>query len=149
MSQTNCCNILSAATPSLVDYNEFVAFTPTISGSTVAGAGTYTTQLGRYTQIGKMVFIQVNITWTAHTGTGNMLLTGLPFTVRNQASYVPIAAVVNLISAPYPAGTVSIVGQFTLNTTQMALLASRSNNTNLNVAIDAAATIQVSGNYVT
>ena len=147
---TNSLNITcSSATEQLGTYLEFVSFTPTVSGSTVAGAGTYTTQLGRYTKVGKLVFIETNIVWTAHTGTGNLLLTSLPFTVRNQASYVPYAPTVNLINAPLGAGVAFIVCQFTLNTTQGSLLGIRNNNTNLATAMDVAATLQVSGWYVT
>lgn len=147
---TNSLNILSSSsTEQLLAYSEFVSFTPTISGSTTAGVGTYTTQVGRYTKIGKLVFIETNLTWTAHTGTGNMLLTALPFTVRNQANYLPYAPTVNLINAALGAGVAYIVCQFTLNTTQGALLGIRNNNTNLATALDTAATLQVSGWYVT
>ena len=55
-------------------------FTPTIIGVTTAGSATYSTQVGRYTQIGNRVFFTINLAWTAHTGTGNMRVSGLPFT---------------------------------------------------------------------
>lgn len=54
----------------------------TVSGSTASGAGTYSNQKGSYTQIGKLVFIEGRISWSAHTGTGNLLL-DLPVTVNN------------------------------------------------------------------
>jgi predicted secreted protein len=63
----------------LDDYEEGT-FTPTISGSTTAGAGTYIVQVGRYTKIGNCVSVDINIGWSAHTGTGNMRITNLPFT---------------------------------------------------------------------
>lgn len=149
MTINNCVNIATATgTPSLTTYNEFVSWTPVITGSTVAGAGTYTLQFGRYTQIGKAVFIDCEITWTAHTGTGNMLLTGLPLTVRNVASYVPLAHI-NTSDINFPAGTIQINGEFTLNTTQMALVTTRDNNTNLSVAMDASGTLKMSGFYIT
>jgi hypothetical protein len=52
--------------------NQRGAFTPTISGTTVAGAGTYTIQKGRYRLTGEGVKVDALITWTAHTGTGNL-----------------------------------------------------------------------------
>ena len=55
-------------------------FTPTITGSAVAGAGTYTHQHGYYTQIGKLVMFFANIRLTAHTGSGEPRLS-LPVTV--------------------------------------------------------------------
>lgn len=63
----------------LDDYEEGT-FTPTIIGTTTAGAGTYTIQVGTYTKIGNLVFFQTRLSWTAHTGTGNMRIGALPFT---------------------------------------------------------------------
>lgn len=55
-------------------YTNIAAWTPTITGASVAGTGTYTTQVGYYQVIGKMVHICANIVWTAHTGSGTMKL---------------------------------------------------------------------------
>ena len=55
-------------------------FTPVITGTTAAGAGTYSAQLGRSSQIGDVVFFKIALVWTGHTGTGNMTITGLPTT---------------------------------------------------------------------
>jgi hypothetical protein len=54
-------------------------FTPTLIGTTAAGAGTYTTQVGKYLRAGKKVYVFIDLEWTAHTGTGNMEVSGLPF----------------------------------------------------------------------
>jgi len=65
----------------LNDYEEGT-WTPRVYGNTTAGDGTYATngQIGRYTKIGDRVFIQMYVNVTDHTGTGNMLIDGLPFT---------------------------------------------------------------------
>jgi len=63
----------------LNDYEEGT-WTPTVEGSSAAGSGTYTVQQGTYTKIGNLVTINVWIHWTAHTGTGDMLLASFPFT---------------------------------------------------------------------
>lgn len=63
----------------LDDYEEGT-FTPTIFGTTAAGVGTYAAQTGNYTKIGNRVFIDIYLSWTAHTGTGDMEIRGLPFT---------------------------------------------------------------------
>lgn len=85
---------------SLDDYEEGT-FTPAITGSTTAGTGTYTRQTGGYTKIGDCVCYWTALQWTAHTGTGNMFVTGLPFTsssttnrvwAQSTASQVPLAA---------------------------------------------------------
>lgn len=76
-------------TSELLDDYEEGTFTPTISGSSSAGAGTYSVQQGRYTKVGNMVYVTAVMTWSAHTGTGNMRLSGLPFTVLSVASLEP------------------------------------------------------------
>jgi hypothetical protein len=65
----------------LDDYEEGT-FTPTVIGTTTAGTGTYSanSQIGRYTKIGNRVYFNIYLAWTAHTGTGNMRISGLPFT---------------------------------------------------------------------
>lgn len=75
----------SADANTLDDYEEG-NWTPTIVGGTVAGTGTYTVQVGRYTKIGRDVTITGRVTWTAHTGTGVMRIGGLPFTSMNVAN---------------------------------------------------------------
>lgn len=61
-----------------IPYYSSGTWTPVVEGSTTAGTGTYTQQLGRYTKIGDMLFFDFNIVWSAHTGTGNTLIKGLP-----------------------------------------------------------------------
>jgi hypothetical protein len=69
----------------LNDYEEGT-FTPTVVGSTTAGVGVYSAQVGRYTKIGNLVTVQVYMLWSAHTGTGNMRFGGLPFTTSSDVS---------------------------------------------------------------
>jgi len=66
----------------LDDYEEG-SFSPTIEGSTTAGTGTYAVQTGSYTKIGNRVFFNIYLSWTAHTGTGNLRVGNLPFTIAN------------------------------------------------------------------
>ena len=66
------------------------AWTPTIYGTTDAGAGTYTTQVGYYSRIGNIVFVEAVLVWTAHTGTGNMRLGGLPIVSADNGISVPL-----------------------------------------------------------
>jgi len=61
-------------------FYETVTFTPVIEGTSTAGAGTYSEQTGYGTKIGDVMFFTLKITWSAHTGTGNMIVAGLPFT---------------------------------------------------------------------
>lgn len=54
-------------------------FTPTIVGSTTAGVGTYSAQVGFYTKIGRQVTVYGRCAITGHTGTGNMSIGGMPY----------------------------------------------------------------------
>jgi hypothetical protein len=69
----------TAAGNALDDYEEGT-WTPRIDGSTTAGTGTYSTQVGRYTKIGNLVTVICYLSWSAHTGTGTIYLSNLPFT---------------------------------------------------------------------
>lgn len=78
----------ASASPTTLDWYEEGDWTPVIEGSTTAGAGTYTTQYGRFTRIGNRVFYNFTIAWSAHTGTGLLALANLPYfttilTIRN------------------------------------------------------------------
>ncbi|MNF66769.1 hypothetical protein D3C84_485660 [compost metagenome] len=73
----------------LDDYAEGV-FTPKIEGLTTAGVGTYSAQSGFYTKIGRLVSVQISLIWSAHTGTGDMVIRGLPFPVANINAQVSV-----------------------------------------------------------
>jgi hypothetical protein len=74
----------TSASNALDDYEEGT-FTPTIIGSSTAGTATYTTQVGRYTKIGRQVSCQIDIGYNSGTGTGDLAISGLPF-AENQAT---------------------------------------------------------------
>jgi len=64
----------------LDDYEEG-QFTPSFS----AGTFTYSAREGNYIKIGKFVFVQVFIAWSAKSGSGGFSI-GLPFTVATSRS---------------------------------------------------------------
>lgn len=69
-----------SAMHSALEINEVGTFTPVVAGVTTAGVGTYTAQQGNYVRSGKIVTCVINLAWSAHTGAGDMIVTGLPFT---------------------------------------------------------------------
>lgn len=64
----------------------FGSFSPTVTGTTTAGTATYSNQQGLYLRVGNRVFCDIYVNYSAGTGTGNMLISGLPFTVASYAS---------------------------------------------------------------
>jgi hypothetical protein len=87
----------------LDDYEEGT-WTPTVVGVTTAGTATYSVQLGSYTKIGNLVYVNIYLTYTGGTGTGQLRISGLPFT--SAASYLPVASVyldnIAVTAAHYP-----------------------------------------------
>lgn len=63
-------------------YGERGEWSPVAQGATVAGAGTYDTQVGTYVCSGSLCWFtaQLHFDDANHTGTGNLQITGLPFT---------------------------------------------------------------------
>lgn len=62
-----------------LDSYVFGTFTPTLFGATTAGVTTYTDQVGTYCKIGAMVTVCVHVGISAATGTGGMLIGGIPY----------------------------------------------------------------------
>jgi len=83
--------VASSDANTLDDYEEGT-WTPVISGSTTAGTGTYTAQVGTYTKIGNFVTVAAYVHITAHTGSGNFLFSGLPFTSESRTNSYHSAA---------------------------------------------------------
>jgi hypothetical protein len=89
----------SATASNLLDDYEEGTWTPICIGSSSTGSvtmnGTYTR--GRYTKIGNTVYIHCVVVWSSLTGTGNLEITGIPFTSKNigSANTVPSSAVLH------------------------------------------------------
>ena len=72
----------TGGTPTTLNWYEEGTWTPVMTGSVTAGTGTYSAQIGNFTRIGRMVFVQAQLTWSAHTGSGFMFIS-LPYTCAN------------------------------------------------------------------
>jgi hypothetical protein len=103
----------SADANTLDDYEEGT-FTATLQYS---GTNTpsYLIQTGRYTKIGRIVQIQMLLSWNENGSTGNLLFTGLPFTSANSNA----RAAVTFVSFGLLVVTSSITGYVTLNSTSI------------------------------
>jgi hypothetical protein len=87
------------------------SFTPTIYGSSAAGAGTYTIQKGRLSLSGNRVDVDILVTWTAHTGTGNMRFT-LPTGFLPNSALAAIPDFVSCVVLPNSGGLTVPGGAF-------------------------------------
>lgn len=130
----------------LDDYEEGT-WTPTIIGTTIVGTGTYTSQTGGYTKIGRRVFFECFCEWSAHDGTGVLRLAGLPYTSApvnntpvNTSWNRNITLTANHIIIGY------IIGSSTNITLQQAPLGG---GAHINIPFDSSGGIMISGNYFT
>ena len=72
----------AVAANKLDDFEEGT-WTPTIIGSSSAGTMIYSDRAGRYQKVGRLVTIHFYIQGNSGTGSGNLLVGGLPFTIAN------------------------------------------------------------------
>ena len=101
--------VASSDANTLDDYEEGT-WTPAIEGTTTAGSGTYSNQVGRYTKIGNQVTILARLSWSAHTGTGNMVISGFPFTIANVNNLIPSGAIGYTANIAINAGNLLMIG---------------------------------------
>lgn len=136
----------TAAANALDDYEEGT-FTPAIRGSSTAGTATYSQQNGIYTKIGRMVQFEIYVNWSGGTGTGNLQISGLPFTSANSNTFssASISYFNNIALAASGNVPLSYVEN---SSTVLAFLEMPSGGgVNANVAYSAAGGIQIAGTY--
>ncbi|MGE0109993.1 glycosyl hydrolase family 28-related protein [Aquabacterium sp.] len=124
-------------------------FSPTIIGTSTAGAGTYNSQVGRYTRIGDTVFFHARINLSAHTGTGNMVIGNLPFTSQNVTGLTPAVSIGLVSGLTLPVNS-WLTGDIQPNSTQITLYTNSTAGgavSSAALALDAAFVIEVSGFY--
>lgn len=103
----------------LADYEEGT-WTPTFIGDSVAGTTTYTSQIGAYTKVGRQVTLTGEVSVTATTGSGGLLIGGLPF--NNSSSFRAVGAVMT-DGLNWTGGTM-MTGYMALNATAMRIYGS-------------------------
>jgi hypothetical protein len=131
----------------LNDYEEGT-FTPTIAGSGTSGTGTYTTQIGRYTKVGRTVSFQITLAWTNLTGaTGILVVNGLPFTSANVTG---LGTAVTTIADSVALAALHYMQNFVFaNSTQVAVRQFPSGGgAAAAVGLATSGTIYLSGNYI-
>jgi hypothetical protein len=130
----------------LDDYAEG-AWTPTVIGASNAGAATYSTQNGRYTKIGRQVFVEAYLHWSAGTGNGDFYIAGLPFTVSNSPPTYPAANIARTSDISWTAGNV-LCANFEPGTKQIHFFQTSNGGGGVStVAYPKEGSVMVSGTY--
>jgi hypothetical protein len=130
----------------LDDYEEGT-WTPTISSGTV----TYSAQRGRYTKIGRMVYVHCFISIASISGSSDTnIISGLPFVSKNDSNYPALASKTN--GFDWGGARTMITFQVTPNSINISAVASGNNQTFLDVntaGLAATDWIACTGHYVT
>jgi hypothetical protein len=118
---------------------------PVVQGSTSAGVGTYISQHGAYGRLGDIIFFTFDLNWSAHTGTGNMQISGFPkiFSLAN-INY-PYAVLISGITLP--AGTVQVMFNGANATTMGNVIAVINAGSTSSVAMASSGSISCYGFY--
>lgn len=108
----------SADANTLDDYEEFT-FTATVQGLTTAGTYSYAFREGSGTKIGNRVSINIFVSWssTGSDGSGDLIISGLPFTVGS-----------------FSAGDIGYLNNITLNANSIATAYADSGSTYIRIA---------------
>lgn len=136
----------SADANTLDDYEEG-SWVVTSAGTTSAGAGTYTIQDAHYTKIGRVVYIRINVGWSAHTGTGNLRINNLPFPVGSYGAPSAFPMTTIPISGMTYAGEIQSLALG--GTSNLDIFLSASGATIAAVPMDTAMQIEIGGFYFT
>ncbi|GAB3459578.1 hypothetical protein GCM10027321_17650 [Massilia terrae] len=111
----------ASADPNTLDDYAEGTWTPVVIGAAGAGSAKYSTQNGRYTKVGRQVFVEAYLHWTGGTGTGDFYIAGLPFTVSNSPPTYPSANIGRTTEISWTAGNI-IYATFEPGTRQIHLL---------------------------
>jgi hypothetical protein len=137
---------VASADPNTLDDYEEGTWTPTVIGSTTAGTATYAVQNARYTKTGRTVFVEVLLNWSAGTGTGNLRVSGLPFTSSSTVTTPSLA--LSICSDIAVTALHILTARIADNSTQIEFLSYPSGGgAYVIVAYDGAGVIGISGSY--
>jgi hypothetical protein len=138
---------LPSTDPNTLDDYEEGTWTPTIIGASTAGAAHYTYQNGRYTKIGRQVFVEAFVQWDSGTATGDFYLAGLPFVVQNALITYPAANIARSANFTWTAGN-RLLANFEPGTTQIHFFqAPQSGGAVSTVPVPATGQLMISGTY--
>ena len=124
------------STSNTLDSYEEGTFTPTAFGASTAGTTTYASQIGSYTKVGDMVSVDIYISWSAMTGTGNLEIGGLPFTSSSASSYFATGTIVPLLGFTWPSGTTQLNPLIGASATEIAIYGSATDSNSVRAATD-------------
>ena len=124
------------STSNKLDNYETGTFTPTAFGNSTAGTTTYASQTGSYTKVGDTVHVNIYISWSAMTGTGDLRIGGLPFTSSSASNYFSTGTIVPLLGFTWPSGKTQLNPIISASDTAMSIFGSATDSNSDGAATD-------------
>jgi uncharacterized spore protein YtfJ len=126
-------------------------FTPLIQGAANGSTtGTYTTQDGWYAKFDDIVLFSLRVAWSAHSGTGDLRVTGLPFIITSSAAGNAGVTSIHLDSYTITAGHYVSMGYLIGGENRLTAYSNATGGgAGTNLSIDTAATVIMTGFYKT
>ena len=124
------------STSNTLDSYETGTFTPTAFGNSTAGTTTYASQTGSYTKVGDTVHVNIYISWSAMTGTGDLRIGGLPFTSSSASNYFSTGTIVPLLGFTWPSGKTQLNPIISASDTAMSIYGSATDSNSDGAATD-------------
>lgn len=87
-----------------LDWYEEGTSTITVKGTSTDGTASYSSQTLRWTRIGNRVLYTGTITYTGHTGTGNVKLSGFPYSATTSGGNINLGSVYSVSGLAITAG---------------------------------------------
>jgi hypothetical protein len=124
-------------------HGTLATWTPVVSGVSTAGTGTYTSQTGHYVTFGNLVWFNAQVAWTAHTGTGSMVL-NLPVVPNASLAFTSV----NVYHADLTYdNTATVLGLVVQSSGQLGIYANKPETSVTPMAMDSSATLIITGVY--
>lgn len=118
-------------------------YTPTYDGTT-PGTTTYTTQVGFYVKVGRLIFFWGRVTWTAASGTGTAVVS-IPFTSDSTTNS---RSTVGVYTTNVTFANGSIQAHIAPSTAFFVMLSPATNAAGTAIAVEAAGDIIFSGFFL-
>ena len=124
------------------------SFTPVVEGSSTAGSATYSTQVGRYTRIGDTVQFTLQLVWSSHTGSGDIKVTGMPYTSEDSSGQHYVFSVATDGGLTYTDGD-SLLARLMANTNEILVETEdgAGNNGAVTLASNSSGRLNITGQY--
>lgn len=143
-------NIKTVTAQSIADLSgggaTFGTFTPTAIGLTTPGTASYSLQRGVYCKMGTICFIEIALTFSSCTGTGDAAIGGLPFEGKAGSAIqcIPLLSAANWNNAGF--GDFYRI-EITDSSTDAAIRYQSGSSSEGGAIMDAAATFRLTGFY--